>query len=115
MTKLAYTPAPRAFAADDSSIMQGAGTGMFTSGSAPAGSQMMTGDAVDMFTTSCIDAPQSLSAEAGEGVEMFTTSCVTADSDAMGGNKVEMFTTSCVTADSDALGGNKVALFTTSC
>ena len=72
-----------------------AGVGTFTSGSVSTGSRMMTGDAVEMFTTSCVEAPETLSAAAGEGVQMFTTSCVTAGSDQTTGEMVELFTTSC--------------------
>ncbi len=80
---------------DETSILDGAGVDTFTSGSVSVGSQMLTGDAVEMFTTSCIEAPQSLSASAGEGVQMFTTSCITASSDQTRGEMVELFTTSC--------------------
>ncbi len=80
---------------DETSILDGAGVDTFTSGSVSVGSQMLMGDAVEMFTTSCVEAPQTLSAAAGEGVQMFTTSCVTAGSDQTSGEMVELFTTSC--------------------
>lgn len=95
MTQLAQALTKDTFAADDSSIMTGAGTALFTSGSAPAGSDMMSGDAVDMFTTSCIEQAGTLSAAAGEGTQMFTTSCIETTSDTRTGDAVALFTTSC--------------------
>lgn len=97
MTNLAHKIAhDTATVADsDVSILEGAGTQLFTSGSAPAGSDMMTGDAVEMFTTSCVEAPVTLSAAAGEGVEMFTTSCIETTSESRDGDAVALFTTSC--------------------
>jgi hypothetical protein len=59
--------------ADETSIMNGAGTEMFTTGLALNTTDMMAGDGVDMFTTSCITSESS--AGGGDKVEMFTTSC----------------------------------------
>ncbi len=97
MTALAHRQGLTAFAetSKDDALMEGVGVEMFTSGSAPRTTDMMSGDCVDLFTTSCVSAPESLSVSAGEGVQMFTTSCVTADSKSGGGDKVELFTTSC--------------------
>lgn len=95
MTQLAHKMTAQTFAARTESIMEGAGTQLFTSGSAPTGTDMLSGDAVEMFTTSCIDAGQTRDAGAGEGVEMFTTSCVEVASDTTDGDNVALFTTSC--------------------
>ena len=75
MTNLAHTIASQSpsVAADTVSIMEGAGTQLFTSGSAPTSSDMMAGDAVEMFTTSCIET--SSDASTGDAVALFTTSC----------------------------------------
>ncbi len=59
--------------AGETSIMNGAGTELFTNG--------LLENSTDM--------------RAGEAVQMFTTGGVTADSSAGGGDKAELFTTSC--------------------
>lgn len=81
-TTLSYTDAP------ETCIFSGEDTGLFTSGSTAQGTSTLTGDAVEMFTTSCVTA--------GEGVEMFTTSCITPQgNDMTAGDNVALFTTSC--------------------
>jgi hypothetical protein len=79
----------------ENSIMNGSATGAFTTGLSVQTSDMMAGDGVDMFTTSCVSASAAMSTAQGEGVQMFTTSCVTAGTATDAGDKVEMFTTSC--------------------
>ncbi len=58
---------------DQTSVMEGAGVEMFTSGSSPSGQSTLMGDGVEMFTSG--SAPTINVAMVGEGVELFTTSC----------------------------------------
>ncbi|MEM6303157.1 MAG: hypothetical protein AAF744_00460 [Pseudomonadota bacterium] len=96
MTLNALLLTPESQAADtDTSIYTGAGVSLFSSGSAPKGTDMLVGDGLELFTTSCIEEATQGSLFAGEGVQMFTTSCLAEGTDTQSGDKVALFTTSC--------------------
>jgi hypothetical protein len=64
--------APRA-TTDQTSLFDGDGTQMFTSGSAPSGAAtVMVGEGVEMFTTSCAPSTGAV-AITGDRTEMFTS------------------------------------------
>ena len=74
MTALLRTPTSVLnHASDATSIMEGSGVDLFTSGSIETTGEMTTGNGVQMFTTSCVTAGSSDAT--GDKVELFTTSC----------------------------------------
>lgn len=78
------------FVNDAAGIHTGDDVALFTSGSMPAGSDMMAGDLSGAFTTSCIETLTT-----GAQTGLFTTSCDKVDTSMTLGGGVALFTTSC--------------------